>query len=440
MGGGAVLDVPHQPEAPVADRLGASFVGDRRAARSGRIAQQRDERAAVERGGRRQVAQLAEGREQVDALHDPGRGGPGRTHPGYADDQRRPQGFLEQRVLAPDAVLAQVPAVVTPQGDDRVFAQAQLVEPCEHPADQRVDVGHAGRVVPTQLVRVGGVLARVAAVVGVLVEHLAAAVPGGAARRLVRVRDRRQLDVAVGLHVARGRSEGQVGADEADRQEERLPIGRQALQLRHGFARDPAVGVGLVRAVEGLQRRRVAGAAHVALGQGVHGALGRAPGAGRHGVARPGAGHLDRLGVVPALAVTPAGVVGDLAHRHRGVAGGAEELGQGSRRALHALGALHESVVAAARAALGVAAGQQRIARRAAGRRLHVMAREGAPLGGEPVDVRRFDVVDSEAGELGAQVVHAEQQDVGALAQARRGGGAGAGQRQERRQGEQDAR
>ena len=56
--------------------------------------------------------------------------------------------------------------------------------------------------------------------------------------------------------------------------------------------------------------------------------------------------------------------------------------------------------------------GQQRVARRPAGRRLHVMPVEDPPLPGDAVDVGRADVVLAEAAQFRPQIVNTDQHDV----------------------------
>ena len=96
--------------------------------------------------------------------------------------------FLVECVLAPDGVLAEVPAVVAPEDDDGVFLQAELFQMSKEPGDLVVRVGNAGGVGEAELVGVTGIAPWIAAVSGVLAE-LAAGMPGGKALRLFGVRD-----------------------------------------------------------------------------------------------------------------------------------------------------------------------------------------------------------------------------------------------------------
>ena len=90
------------------------------------------------------------------------------------------QRLLEERVLAPDRVFAQMPAVVTPKDDDSVFADTELIEPIQHAAHLGVGVANAGCVVLAYLNGIIGIGVRVHAITLILVEF-SGLVPGGAA-------------------------------------------------------------------------------------------------------------------------------------------------------------------------------------------------------------------------------------------------------------------
>ena len=82
----------------------------------------------------RDAREIAERGIDVDELDDR-RGtlaaAPARRH----DDQRGPRRLLVVRVLAPHPVVAEVPAVVAPEDDDRVVGEPEGVEFLEQPAD-----------------------------------------------------------------------------------------------------------------------------------------------------------------------------------------------------------------------------------------------------------------------------------------------------------------
>ena len=67
------------------------------------------------------------------------------------DDQRGVHRGLEAAVLAPECMLAQVPAVVAPKYDDCVVGQAEAVELVEQLADLGVGIAHAGVIAVNQI-------------------------------------------------------------------------------------------------------------------------------------------------------------------------------------------------------------------------------------------------------------------------------------------------
>jgi hypothetical protein len=69
---------------------------------------------------------------------------------GQSDEQRCPCGDLEVRVLVPQAVLAELPAVVAPQNDDRVVGEAFFVERIKQAADLSIGEADAGVVAVAQ--------------------------------------------------------------------------------------------------------------------------------------------------------------------------------------------------------------------------------------------------------------------------------------------------
>ena len=138
------------------------------------------------RWGGLEAGKVADGRENVEGLDHRLRGFAGSGEAGMNDDERRAQGFFKERVLTPNGVLAQVPAVVTPEDDDGVVAQLQRIEPCEQPADHGIGVGHASGVVLADFQREGGVGVGIA-LPAIVFHELAGAVPRGFARGLLRM-------------------------------------------------------------------------------------------------------------------------------------------------------------------------------------------------------------------------------------------------------------
>jgi hypothetical protein len=101
--------------------------------------------------------------------------------------------------------------------------------------------------------------------------------------------------------------------------------------------------------------------------------------------------------------------MGHLADGHRGIAMLPEQTGETGM--LEVVGPDEEGPVV--RRTIG--AGKQSVAGSSAGGGLHEMTMEGATQRGQLVDIGRLNIVDPEALQLGAQVVDAEEQDVGML-------------------------
>ena len=138
------------------------------------------------RWGGLEAGKVADGRKNVEGLDHRLRGFAGSGEAGMNDNERRAQGFLKERVLTPNGVLAQVPAVVTPEDDDGVVAQLQRIEPCEQPANHGISVGHACGVVLAHLNSKRRIGSRVA-FPAVVFHELTRTMPGGFARGLLRM-------------------------------------------------------------------------------------------------------------------------------------------------------------------------------------------------------------------------------------------------------------
>ena len=104
---------------------------------------QRDEAAALQVVGKRQTGKFAQGRVDVDELSQSRRLF-ATVDPRGLDDQRGVHRRLETAVLAPEGMLAQVPAVVAPQDDNRVVAQIQPIKFVQQLANLGVGVAHTG--------------------------------------------------------------------------------------------------------------------------------------------------------------------------------------------------------------------------------------------------------------------------------------------------------
>ena len=102
------------------------------------VLQDRDKGLPLQEVGLVQSGQVADGGKNVQGLdHRAGRLAWFRN-PFIRYDERGTKGFLEESVLSPDSVFAEVPAMVAPENDDGVVAQLQLVELGEY--DEAVEV------------------------------------------------------------------------------------------------------------------------------------------------------------------------------------------------------------------------------------------------------------------------------------------------------------
>lgn len=117
------------------------------------VLQQRGETVALHRVGRRQTGQFAQGGVDVDELDQGVAAAAAAAHPRRADDQRRVQRGVEGAVFAPQAVLAELPAVIAPEDHDRAVAQLPFVEGGEDASDLRVGVARGGLVAVNQCER-----------------------------------------------------------------------------------------------------------------------------------------------------------------------------------------------------------------------------------------------------------------------------------------------
>ena len=194
----------------------------------------------------RQARGVGERREQVDELRQPIGDDAAVGLARHAHHHGRVRRQLEVGVFAPLAVLAQLPAVVAPEADDRVVGEPQLVE-CRHDAaDERVDVRYRRVVGPAQLEHLRRRQGRVDGAVAVLVLHVDIAAQLvevrprdlGQIDRRVRVVGKAYFRFRVVLEKSSGEEERQVGTMESDGDEEgplgRPGSGRQSLQRGDG--------------------------------------------------------------------------------------------------------------------------------------------------------------------------------------------------------------
>jgi len=138
----------------------------------------------------------------------------------------------------------------------------------------------------------------------------------------------------------------------------------------------------------------------------VHPATGVLPFAGGEEVAVPGVGHFGLGVIVPVFSTASAGVVTDFADGDGGVSVLAKVGGQG--RVLDVFRACEEGSVSAG----SVGSGEEGVAGSSAGGSLDIVVSEGSTACGEGVDVGGMDVIGTEALELGAEVIDANEEDV----------------------------
>ena len=143
--------------------------------------------------------------------------------------------------------------MVSPEDDDSVFAQIQFVEAIEDTTDLGVRVTHAGGVMLADYEGVFGVRIRVEVVTVVFVEF-AGLVPGGFSVWFVWVGDGGEYRILVEVQVFLGSSKRQVGAEDAESEEEWLVgfLAGKGIQLFDSIFSVDAVGVNRVGTFEGL--------------------------------------------------------------------------------------------------------------------------------------------------------------------------------------------
>ena len=159
-----------------------------------------------------------------------------------ADNERRTRSVFEVAVLAPQAVVTQVPAVVTPQANDRTIAEPQPIQLVQQSPDLSVDIADAGVVSvdqPAGFLIAHGTLSGDVAVVPQLAEtvHRQCRSPFGPEG----VAGQFDLLWIVQAPVLLRCDEGQVRLDEAHCQKERLILLVQVLQRLHRMAGQLAI-------------------------------------------------------------------------------------------------------------------------------------------------------------------------------------------------------
>ena len=229
-----------------------------------RIGQQRANALALDVRRRGQAAEVHQRRVDAHEIHRAVAAAVGLRHAGHDPDVRRAGALLPERELAPVVLLAQVPAVVAPETDDRVVALGRLVVGVEQAAHHRVAEVDGGQVGADGLLPgVGAALLEDRLVIAAARGHLQRD-----GRQIVEVvlLVRRQLNalqrelvVVLLRHAPRQVRLGQAAGDE-----ERLVV--LLVQLRDGVVHELVVRHVLVAAIE-RRDGQLAGAAPSACGE-----------------------------------------------------------------------------------------------------------------------------------------------------------------------------
>ena len=101
-------------------------------ARRGWIFEERDQRGTVEVIELGEAAEFDQRREQVDRAYRPGAELARFPDVRCDDDHGDARAHFPQRALVPGVLLAQVPAVVRPEHDDRVFGMWRTIQRIQH--------------------------------------------------------------------------------------------------------------------------------------------------------------------------------------------------------------------------------------------------------------------------------------------------------------------
>ena len=148
------------------------------------IVEQGEEGTAVDVRRRRQAAEPGQRRVEIDALHQRIRGTSRTLHFRRTHNEDGLQGSLETGVLAEDAMLAQVPPVVTPEYDDCIVVQAEGFDLVEDTADLGVHETDAGGITMFQVPSIGGIFQPCLWMMAILLHQLKTRVIGRRIRRL----------------------------------------------------------------------------------------------------------------------------------------------------------------------------------------------------------------------------------------------------------------
>ena len=367
--------------------------------------------------GQRQPRQIAQRRIDIDEFHQRVGALPVRLRARRPNDQRNTGVDLVIRLLAPAAMLAQLPAVVAPENHNRVVREAQLLQLLQQPPDLRVDQADR-RVIavlePSLLGFRQSALTRIVRSREIeIVAQLVHRVHGqrGRAARQKGIRRQRNLVAVIKLPVFAWRDKGQVRPDEARRQKEGLILLRELTHGRQRLIGNFAVRRATVRHVLDLRRRRAhASDGRRALAVGLHlfAIVSQRPPAFR----RPGRGLLRPvIRLVPRLRIGNRVVV-DFPVGDRVVAMLHELL-----RQRHDIGngvaEISDQIPDLRR--IGPQPRHDAGPRGIANRLLAVGAIKQNPARRKGVNVRRLDRLRAITSQLWTQVVHGDEKDIGAI-------------------------
>ena len=104
----------------------------------------RRETFAFEMLGLGETAKVGEGGVEVDQLGEGGAGLAGGFHAGHGDDERHAGAAFKEVTLLPQAVVAEVIAVVAEEHDDGVIVELEFFQAIEHAAEAGVHQGGGG--------------------------------------------------------------------------------------------------------------------------------------------------------------------------------------------------------------------------------------------------------------------------------------------------------
>ena len=286
--------------------LGTTGVTDRNTSWRHRILKLGTQRSARQTVGAWQAGQIAQRRKQVERLHQ---GFARRTwlgNPAVANDQWGTYGLVKQSVLTPNGMLAEVPAMITPQNDNRVLHLASRCQRRHHAPHLGIRIAHTSRVSAPYFQGKRGIFVGIAFPTVVLHEF-SRPMPGRLARGLVRMGSRRQWHAGIQIVVLLRSAERKVRTQDAHRQEKRLSaVSGQLLQLSERYWNRLSIRVNRIGTRRRLPNIHAASTyANLAVGQPMHPTARVLPGSCWQQVAIPRVGHLKLLPITPVRPTAP---------------------------------------------------------------------------------------------------------------------------------------